>query len=185
MASYQEAFEAATAQRGANLAEQLRSHATALASECSTTPEAAAQALLSYLRTFEIGLAVDGRSVPWRARLRLYSEADGFSEPVADSDPNTPPDEPGALVLHSLPDVCGWIAELACLHHGVACAGLSRDALKRKLPGVRTQLTNRKNGTATLRVSYSVLVRGKFDGLLQPANMLARCDIVRESSTHS
>lgn len=127
--------------------------------------------------------APDGRAGTWRVRLCLYDQTS--PDPVADTDPDTTPGEPGAMCLRSLQSVGAWIVENATTYHGAPCIGLDDATLARRLRSLRVQMSNRRDGTGTLRLHYSVTEPGKFGAEPTTAQMLARCEIVREDGGKS
>jgi hypothetical protein len=110
---------------------------------------------------------LDGRAVQWRIRTRLYL-ATQTDEPIADSDPDTPPDKSGNTVLTGLPAVAAEVSALAVAYHDAVCDGLEYPTLLHKLKGLRPTLSRRK-GNAVWRLHYSV----------KGHEMLARVDIER------
>ena len=96
----------------------------------------------------------DGRNVRWRARVRLYSATDDFKEPVADSDPELPSDNPGTEILPGLAAVADYLAQLAALYHNTPlCVGLDTATLDHRLKSLRPTIS-RRGGNAAWRVPY-------------------------------
>jgi hypothetical protein len=114
----------------------------------------------------------DGRAREWRVRLRLYNYL-GSDEPEADSDDTLLADQPGATIIRGLSNVVAWVIELATNYHGVACAGLEEGTLRKKIPTLRTQMSNRGDRTGVIRATYEVIVNG------EARHMLARIDVCR------
>lgn len=137
--------------------------------------------LVAHLKALGDVTHVDGRAALWRVRLRFYDMAGDLQQPLADSDPTLDGDQPGAVVLSSLNNVMSWIAEMATAYHGGPCAGMHSEALARPLRALRTQLSNRRDGTGTMKVRYTALHHGSF-GAVSEKHMLARCDVVREAA---
>lgn len=102
------------------------------------------------------GLVGDGRKSKWRARVRFYSATDDFQEPIADTDPDLPPDAPGVGVLNGLSALVDWISQLGVEIHGQQPNGLSTESLDHRLKSFRPTLS-RNNGTGVWRVSYTTL----------------------------
>ena len=119
----------------------------------------------------------DGRAIKWRARLRIYDMGKNRDEPVWDSDKSSPPDQPGKTTILGMANVEAWIAELASNYHNAACAGLDKQSLARKTKNLRAMMSNRGDGTGTLRADYQVLVKDTIK------YMLARCDVQRVDTT--
>lgn len=115
----------------------------------------------------------DGRAIKWSARLRLY-DLEHPNDPVADSDPDTPPGEPGEMVFHGLPGVADWVIELAAQYHQAPCVGLTAKYFATKIKGLRTQMSSRKDNTGVLRIEYTIQRKD-----LALIYMLARVDVVR------
>ena len=113
----------------------------------------------------------DGRVASWRVRVRLY-RADRADEPEADSDPDLPPDKPGATILPGLPAVAEHLATLAQGFHAGAAAGLDNATLRHRLKGLRPTIS-RRGGDAVWRVPYRVAVAGSAQ------DWLARVDVER------
>jgi hypothetical protein len=99
----------------------------------------------------------DARAAQWRTRIRLYAAAKP-DEPLADTDPERPPDAPGTMVLRGLPEVATILSELAASYHGTACVGLDLATLLHKLRGLRPTLS-RRGGDAVWRLGYQVAGR--------------------------
>lgn len=116
----------------------------------------------------------DGRTVDWSARLRIYAAPfDNSAEPQADTDAAALASEPGATIFAGLPAIGEWIVALASQHHNAPCVGLDAVQIARKIKGLRTQLSQRGDGTGVLRVRYTVS-HGGIDALY-----MARCDVAR------
>lgn len=122
----------------------------------------------------------DARAAKWRCRFRLYDQRRP-QEPMADSDPELPADQPGTMIITGLPEVAVELGLLAGAFHGTPLLrGLSQQELDRKLRGLRPTLSRRK-GNAVWRVPYDTdqTWRDHRDHL---AGWLARVDIEREAT---
>lgn len=128
----------------------------------------------------EVSGGNDSRACLWRVRLRLYDMETLADDPMADSDPECGPLVPGETVLMSLPAVAGWVSEMAAAYHGAPCAGLDGATLKRKLGSLRTQLSQRRDGTGCWRIPYSVIT-AKNAIVTRQVSCLARVDVIRET----
>lgn len=151
------------------LASEIRTIITNAAAQTGLPYETLVKSVITMLDT----TGRDGRALQWRVRLRLYDAADGYVNVIADSDDGVPHDQMGATVIHGLPAVASWIAELSAAHHKAPCAGLDSASLRRKLASLRTQLSYRKDGTGTLRAEYQVMSGERL------RYMVARCDVER------
>jgi hypothetical protein len=122
----------------------------------------------------------DARTAKWRCRFRLYREENG-DEPIADTDADQPPDRPGHAVIAGLPNVAAELVGIASGFHGKSpVVGLSREAMERRLKGLRPTLS-RRGGNAVWRVPYRTIEN--FNGQSTERGWLMRVDIVREQET--
>ena len=101
----------------------------------------------------------DNRANDWRLRLRLYES--GAGEPVADSDPDLPPDQPGTIICRGLTAVADYLRDTATAFHtgandhpGLTITGLDSATLARRIKGLRPTLS-RRGGDAVFRVAYA------------------------------
>ena len=169
----QTAYNAKVQEIAATISDMLIHEATAL----NVSPIGLGQSVRAALDEMRIGVN-DNRAAGWHVRLRLYL-ASNLADVVADSDEGRPQKHPGDTVLRGLPTMCDWIAELASAHHKAPCAGLDPATLRRKLASLRTQISQRGDGTGTLRTYYTVMGPARF-GDRQEIRMFARCDVTRE-----
>ena len=102
----------------------------------------------------------DNRAVAWRLRLRLYATDDTATEPVADSDPDLPPDQSGTIICRGLPAVADYLRDTATAFHtgaddhpGLTITGLDSATLAHRIKGLRPTLS-RRGGNAVFRVAY-------------------------------
>ena len=127
-------------------------------------------------------MELDGRAAFWRCRFRLYSNGQP-DEPMADSDPDLAPDQPGAQVIRGLPAVGSELLVLASAFHGTASLrGLAHDDIARAIRGIRPTLSRRKasgHEDATMRINYDTLET--FNEQSRKRSWLARVDLVREN----
>lgn len=96
----------------------------------------------------------DTRARSWRVRVRLY-RASAMLEPLADTDPTRDPGAPGDAILHGLPAVAEYVAQLALDYHNAPCEGLELQTLRHSLRGLRPTIS-RRGGDAVWRLRYSV-----------------------------
>lgn len=123
------------------------------------------------------GSVMDSRTARWRCRFRIY-DAQHMDEPVADSDDELPPDRPGTMLIHGLPNVAVELRALAQGFHGsAALVGLSREELDRRLRGLRPTISRNK-GRGVWRVPYDTLET--FNERSLRRGWLMRVDILRE-----
>lgn len=169
----QSAYNVKVQEIAATISDMLKHEATAL----NVSPIGLSQSVRAALDEMRVGIN-DNRAVGWNARLRLYL-ASNLSDVVADSDEGRPQKHPGDTVLRGLPTVCAWVADLASAHHKAPCAGLDPSTLRRKLASLRTQISQRGDGTGTLRTYYTVMRSARF-GAQEEIRMFARCDVTRE-----
>jgi hypothetical protein len=134
------------------LAQALAERTQIVAREVGIEPLAAVEALRKTLLRMTGGI-LDNRATYWRVRVRLYA-AEHVDDPVADSDPDAPPDAAGETVLRGLTAVAEHVALLAGSYHGLLCLGLESATLRHKLKGLRPTLSRRK-GNAVWRLSYT------------------------------
>lgn len=98
----------------------------------------------------------DARTSAWRVRIMLHRSDDAYAEIHADTDPNKPMDEPGTTIIHGLPAVAEFVAEMAELAHpGRIVRGLDSATLAHSLLGFRPSLS-RQGGDAIWRPRYTV-----------------------------
>lgn len=98
---------------------------------------------------------VDHRATAWRFRVRVYGWQDGFREPLADSDDELEPGEPGTLEARGLRLVADTAVRMATDYHADGpLSGLDADTLDRKVRGLRPTLS-RRGGNATWRLHYN------------------------------
>lgn len=101
--------------------------------------------------------AFDERAGWWRFRVRLYDMELDKDSPMADSDSDLEPDQPGREIVRGLPLILHKMATAAFeWHGGEQLKGLGGDALERKTRGVRPTLS-RNAGRATVRIEYDTL----------------------------
>lgn len=134
-----------------------------------TAHAAFAAALRPWLRT-QGAVITDGRTNRWRVRVRLYDSAHP-DDAAADTDPDLKPDEGGTEIIPGLPNVAGYVAEIAAGFHQITCVGLDGPTMRHKLKGLRPTLS-RRGGNAVWRLPYVVNAR----------EWLARVDIERVES---
>lgn len=158
--------------------------ADAIAQACNLhNGEVLALIVKGYIAQFSdaTSMETDGRAAFWRVRFRLYSNAMP-DEPMADSDPDLAPDQPGAQVIRGLPAVGSELLILAHAYHGTAALrGLAYDDIARAIRGIRPTLSRRKaNGheDAVMRIPYNTLET--FNEQSRKRGWLARIDLVRE-----
>lgn len=149
--------------------EQTRQLAVAYATQTGSSPTAFLNDVIAGLQAS----GIDGRAVGWRARIRLYMADDNYQQPIADSDPTLDADMAGTTVFAALPAIGPWLQETATEHHKAACSGLEMPNIKKKIAGLRTQLSLARSHFGTLRVDYFVMVGGI------EKHMLARVDVER------
>lgn len=125
-------------------------------------------------------MELDGRAAFWRCRFRLYSNAQP-DDPVADSDPDLDPGQPGAQVIRGLPAVGSELMILAAAYHKTAALrGLGHDDVAKSIRGLRPTLSRRKSAgheDATLRINYDTIET--FNEQARKRGWSARVDIVR------
>jgi hypothetical protein len=142
--------------------------ATAQGISLPSASVALVSALSTALMTLNPASSMDRREVQWRVRVRLYLAA-RHDEPQADSDPDLPPDKPGATLIAGLPGVAEYLATLATgFHEGATVSGLDEATLRHRLKSLRPTLS-RRGGDAVWRVKY------KAGG----TDWLARVDVER------
>jgi hypothetical protein len=166
MPTHQEHYETAIAA----LADSFRDSIVKQAIQVNVTEDALTKAVVGELLGEE--RVADGRAHEWRIRLRLY-DLSRPHDPQADTDPNLSPELPGTMIVRGLPAIAKLIADHASAFHGAACAGLETTVLKRRIKSLRTQLSNRGEGTGTMTVDYEV------QGRIGSRYMTARCDVQR------
>lgn len=157
-------------------------HAGAIASDFNLDYETAAKTLsFAVIRRFDNTRAgsVDSRMALWRCRFRIY-DSQHMDDPIADSDDEMPPDQPGSMVIAGLPNVAGEVTALATtFHKSGQMVGLDTSSLDRGLRGLRPTLSRNK-GKATWRVWYDTLET--FNERSQKRGWLMRVDIIREEA---
>lgn len=151
-----EAFESEVKSAALRIWSAIHQEAAALETTVKIAPASTVPMLLRFLQEFSGGMHADGRACLWRARLRLYVHDDPGNEPVADSDPDYPPEAAGTTVHQSLPRLVTWIVELASAYHKAPMAGLDEHTMQRRLRSFRTQLSHRRDGTGVMRTEYTV-----------------------------
>lgn len=119
--------------------------------------------------------AADGRAGWWSFRVRLYDMQMNRAEPIADSDGDLEPDQPGREVVRGLWKVAQDAALAAGQWHGVPLRGLTGDVLEKKVRGLRPTLS-RNNGKACMRLPYDTFE--SFTGEGQERYMI-RVDIAK------
>lgn len=164
------------------LQEQVTEHAAAISLETGA-PKADARAAIMFALApppaRDIG---DQRAVPWQVRFRIYSEKDGFAEPVADSDPDLPAGELGAEVIRGLPIVGDTAAAMAHEFHNVGpLRGLDQDTLAKKILGLRPTLS-RRDGNAVWRLYYDTPDTFKLAAPHNKGGWMLRIDLQRQGA---
>lgn len=180
----QDEFDVVVTRATDDAAAVIRRHALDLQAKTGMDPTCTYHYVLMRLRDSDNGMTVDGRAGLWRVRCRIYTQDDGFKEPLADSDPQKPPGASGDTLLISLPAVVEWVRELAREYHGNAVmTGLDKHSTTSRLKSFRTQLSARKDGTGTLQLTYQIAGGHRF----RPGTttMHARVDIEREARSPS
>lgn len=142
-------------------------HSVGVLAESESVPEADAFAQLkaavqSRIKAVKVlhgmDYVPDGRSARWRVRMIIWPEPVDRTEPAADSDPDHASnlDYPGDTLIHGLPGVAQWAWDLIHTHHdGAEITGLSLDAIKHKIRGLRVSLSN-QGGSCAWRLRYTV-----------------------------
>jgi hypothetical protein len=168
--------EAARAVDMAGAVTTLQAHATSIASDLALAgklpfdpvyKQLLAAFFIAAKGTAPTVAEMDARTAKWRTRIRLY-DAREPDEVMADTDPDLPPGNDGAMVRSGLPAVAEWLAEVATDFHGETLGGLDMPTLRHKLKALRPTLS-RRGGNAVWRVRYTSS-RGEW---------LARVDVVR------
>jgi hypothetical protein len=118
----------------------------------------------------------DGRKNQWRVRVRFYSAADDYAEPIADTDPDAEAGLPGATILSGLPALVDWIAQLGVQVHGQQPNGLATATLDHRLKAFRPTLS-RCGGLGVWRIPYSTLE--KIGEHTVEKHWKARADVAR------
>jgi hypothetical protein len=122
----------------------------------------------------------DGRKSQWRARVRFYSAADGYAEPIADTDPDADAGAPGTTILAGLPALVDWVSQLGVQVHGQPPNGLATATLDHRLKAFRPTLS-RRGGSGVWRIPYSTMEKiGAHD---VEKHWKARCDVERVEVT--
>lgn len=176
-------YEATVETKAQHIFTTLTQSAIELQSEFGHDVGSAQRVLMAAVRALvdeRAGSGNDSRACLWRVRLRLYDNDSVSDDPIADTDAERDPRMPGETVLLSLPAVAGWVAEMAASYHSAPCAGLDSNTLKRKLQSLRTQLSQKRDGTACWRIPYSVVHANAI--LTRQLQCIARVDIVRETT---
>lgn len=144
----------------AKVALEIRSHAEAISLAYGERREEIDHAIRTALAPPR-GIAkadpeTDKRAATWLCRFRIYSDRDGFTEPEADSDDDLDPGAPGTTLIKGLRAVGDYAVQLAAAYHDNPgpLAGLSGEALDKKVAGLRPTLS-RRGGNATWRLYYN------------------------------
>lgn len=120
--------------------------------------------------------ADDGRAGWWSFRVRLYDMQMNRAEPIADSDGDLEPDQPGREVVRGLWKVAHEAALVAGQWHGEPLRGLTGADLERKVRGLRPTLSRNK-GRATMRIEYDTLE--SFQDVPGTERYLIRVDVLK------
>lgn len=125
------------------------------------------------------GLEHDKRAVRWRVRIRLYDLAYSDTEPMADTEPELHPTDPGTWEAAGLKGVADLVIQLAMnFHHTTEpLKGLEPERIDAKIPGLRPTLS-RRGGNAVWRLPYDTQRTWDATGHRSPA-WLARVDLER------
>ena len=132
-----------------------------------------ARALLTFASGIEAKRdpdAPDTRGTARRVRVRLFPLGGPDTDPAADTAPDLPADQPGSMLVASLPAMAAAVAALCFHFHGVeGVTGLDKADLDRGIRGLRVTLS-RRGGEATWRLPYQV----------HGSKWMARVDVVTE-----
>lgn len=108
--------------------------------------------ILAGVHDLRPGGRVDNRVAKWAIRIRLYSNES--AEPLADTQPDAPPDQVGDWIVDGLPGAAAALQNVASeFHLGTTIRGLDTARLKKGIKGLRPTLS-RNSGQAVWRVYY-------------------------------
>lgn len=152
-----------------DITDAIKAAANSAGVSVETAYAAFAAVLRPWLRT-QGAVITDGRTNKWRVRVRLFDSVHP-NDAAADTDPDLGPSESGVEIIAGLPNVAGFVAEIATSYHQTTCVGLDGPTMRHKLKGLRPTLS-RRGGNAVWRLPYRAAEQ----------EWLARVDIERVES---